>query len=128
KRAGFSEKLPRVRIELPLSEEEKAGASSTFFTKVKEELDIVPARAQVLEYWQEKAVFETPEGDSSIKTAPRPVHPLGKCIASVQLLAYILVAKYADALPLYRLAGIIQRYGGEVSRTTLANWVIRLDG
>ncbi len=127
KRKGFSDKLPRVRIELTLSDEEKQGAANTFFTKVKEELDIVPAQARVLEYWQEKAVFETAEGNSEIKTAARPIHPLGKCIASVQLLAYILVSKYADALPLYRLAGIIERYGGNISRTTLANWVIRLD-
>jgi transposase len=128
RRQGFSEKLPRVRIELTLSDEEKAGATNTFFTKVKEELDIIPAQARVLEYWQEKAVFETAEGDSVIRTASRSAHPLGKCIASVHLLAYILVAKYADALPLYRLAGIIGRYGGNISRTTLANWIIRLDG
>ena len=128
KRTGFPEKLPRVRVELTLSDEEKAGATNTFFTKVKEELDIIPARARVLEYWQEKAVFETPEADSTIKSASRPVHPLGKCVASVHLLAYILVAKYADALPLYRLAGIIERHGGDISRTTLANWIIRLDG
>ena len=31
---GFSETLPRVQIRLALSEEEKAGASKTFFTKV----------------------------------------------------------------------------------------------
>ena len=58
KREGFSDKLPRVRVDLPLSDADKAGASRTFFTKVKEELDIVPAKAQVIEYWQEKAVFE----------------------------------------------------------------------
>lgn len=127
KREGFSDKLPRIRIDLPLSDEEKAGASKTFFTKVKEELDIVPAKARVLEYWQEKAVFETEDGEQTIKAATRPVHPLGKCIASVQLLAYILVAKYADALPLYRLERILERYGGSISRTTMANWIIRLD-
>jgi hypothetical protein len=55
------------------------------------------------------------------------VHPLGKCIASVPLLAYILVAKYADALPLYRLEKILGRYGGNLSRTAMANWIIRLD-
>jgi transposase len=125
-RDGFSDKLPRVRVELPLSEEEKAGASKTFFTKVKEELDIIPAQAQVIEYWQEKAVFDHADAEPTIKVAARPVHPLGKCLASVQLLAWILVAKYADALPLYRLEGILKRYGGRVSRTTLANWIIRL--
>ena len=126
-RAGFSDKLPRVRIELPLSDAEKAGAHQTFFTKVKEELDIVPAQARVLEYWQEKAVFETDGGEQTFKAAPRPAHPLGKCIASVQLLAYVLTAKYADALPLYRLEHILKRYGGSISRTTMANWIIRLD-
>ena len=127
RRDGFSDKLPRIRIDLPLCDEEKAGASKSFFTKVKEELDIVPAQARVLEYWQEKAVFDEADGEQRIRAAPRPVHPLGKCLASVQLLAYILVAKYADALPLYRLEQILQRYGGQISRTTMANWIIRLD-
>jgi transposase len=127
KRKGFSDKLPRIRIDLPLSDTDKAGASRTFFTKVKEELDIVPAKAQVIEYWQEKAVFDDETGEQRIEAAPRQPHPLGKCIASVSLLAYILIAKYADALPLYRLEKILARYGGNISRTAMANWIIRLD-
>lgn len=126
KRKGFSDQLPRIRVELVLTDEEKAGASKTFFTKVKEELDIVPAQARVLEYWQEKAVFEQ-GGEQRMVAAQRSPHPLGKCIASVQLLAYILISKYADALPLYRLEKILKRYGGDITRTTLANWIIRLD-
>lgn len=126
KRDGFSDKLPRVRIELTLSDEEKAGASQTFFTKVKEELDIIPAQARVLEYWQEKAVFDQNPAQTII-AAQRPVHPLGKCMASTQLLAYIITAKYADSLPLYRLEHILKRYGGSISRTTMANWIIRLE-
>jgi transposase len=126
KRKGFSDQLPRIRVELTLTDEEKAGASKTFFTRVKEELDIVPAQARVLEYWQEKAVFEH-GGEQQMVAAQRSPHPLGKCIASVQLLAYILISKYADALPLYRLEKILKRYGGDITRTTLANWIIRLD-
>jgi transposase/uncharacterized coiled-coil protein SlyX len=126
-RKAFSDKLPRIRIDLPLSDTDKAGASRTFFTKVKEELDIVPAKAQVIEYWQEKAVFDGETGEQRIEAAPRQPHPLGKCIASVSLLAYILIAKYADALPLYRLEKILARYGGNISRTAMANWIIRLD-
>jgi len=127
KREGFSPDLPRIRVELTLSDEEKAGAVTTFFSKVKEELDIIPAKQQVIEYWQEKAVFGDEIGDNHIISAARPVHPLGKSIASTGLLAYILVSKYADALPLYRLEHILKRYGGSISRTTLANWMIRLD-
>jgi transposase len=126
KRKGFSDQLPRIRVELVLTDEEKAGAAKTFFTKVKEELDIVPAQARVIEYWQEKAVFEQC-GEQQMVAAQRSPHPLGKCIASVQLLAYILISKYADALPLYRLEKILKRYGGDITRTTLANWIIRLD-
>jgi transposase len=123
---GFSDKLPRVRVEHRLSDEDKVGARSTFFVKTKEELDIVPAHARVLEHFQEKAVFEDAQGEQ-IKVAPRPVHPLGKCKASLALLAYIIVAKYADGLPLYRLEGILKRYGGSVTRTAMANWIIRLE-
>jgi len=126
KRTGFSDKLVRVRVDLTLSDEEKAGAIKTFFTKVKEELDIVPAQAQVIEYWQEKAVFEQ-GGEQQIIAAQRKPHPLGKSIASVSLLAYILVSKYADALPLYRLENILKRYGGSITRTSMAHWIIRLD-
>ena len=81
----------------------------------------------MIEYWQEKAVFGEEIGENTMISTQRPVHPLGKSIASTALLAYILVSKYADALPLYRLEGILKRYGGSISRTTMANWIIRLD-
>jgi transposase len=123
---GFSDDLPRLQIHWRLSDEERQGASKTFFTKVKEELDIIPAQARVLEYWQEKAVFDE-AGEQRIQAAERPIHPLGKSLASTSLLAYILTAKYADALPLYRLENILKRYGGAITRTTMANWIIRLD-
>jgi transposase len=55
---GFSDTLLRERIELTFSDEEKVGASKVFFTKAKEELQFIPAQLKVLEYWQEKAVFE----------------------------------------------------------------------
>lgn len=125
RKRGFSENLPRKQVYLPLSEEEKAGASKTFFSKVKEELEFIPAQVQVVEYWQEKAVFVT-DGLEHFVSAPRPIHPLGKCFASPSLLAYILVSKYADGLPLYRLENILQRYDSEISRTSMAHWIIRL--
>ncbi|MBM7457302.1 transposase [Oceanisphaera litoralis] len=123
---GFSDKLLRERIELTLSEQEKAGATSTFFTKVKEELHFIPAQLKVLEYWQEKAVFEQ-EGEERILAARRPLHPLGKCIATPSLLAYLITSKYADGLPLYRQEQMFKRLGHALSRTSMAHWIIRLD-
>ncbi len=127
RKSGFAANLERIRIELALSDTEKAGASRTFFTKVKEELEYIPAVMKVLEYWQEKAVFAQADGSETIITAERPVHPLGKCRVTTSLLAQIITAKYADGLPLYRQEGILKRYGAEISRTNMANWVIRLE-
>lgn len=124
---GFSDTLLRERIELTLSEQEKAGASKTFFTKVKEELEYIPAQLKVLEYWQEKAVFEQ-DGEEWLVAAARPTHPLGKCIATPSLLAYLITSKYADGLPLYRQEQMLRRLGHEVSRTSMAHWIIRLNG
>ena len=124
-RKGFSPDIPREPIYLHLSDAEKAGAVDTFFVKTKEELDITPAKVQVLEYWQEKAVF-VDQGQRKLVEAKRPRHVLGKAVVSVAFLAYLIVAKYCDALPLYRLEGIFTRYGGSVSRTTLAQWLIKL--
>ena len=124
-RKGLSDKLPRKQVYLNLTEAEKEGATNTFYSKIKEELDIIPAKVRVLEYMQEKAVFAQ-DNKQTIIAAAQPAHPLGKSIASVGLLAYIIVAKYCDALPLYRLEKILQRYGGSITRTSMANWIIRL--
>ncbi len=125
RKRGFSDKLQRVQIHLTLSDEEKDGATKTFFTKIKEELEFIPAQVKVLEYWQEKAVFNN-HGEDVIVAAQRPAHPLGKCFASPALLAYIIASKYADGLPLYRLEGMLKRYGGDISRSNMAHWIVRL--
>lgn len=123
---GFSASIPREEVYLRLSEEQKRGAHETFFVKIKEELDIEPAKVRVIEYWQEKAVFVDEDKQRRLVEAERPRHVLGKAAASVRLLAYLIIAKYCDALPLYRLEGILKRCGGSVTRTTLASWLIRL--
>jgi len=126
KRKGFSPSLPRIQKYLYLNDEQRKGAIDTFFVKLKEELDIIPARVQVIEIMQEKAVYLDEDGERAIKNADRPAHPIGKSVASINLLAWCVIAKYADGLPLYRLEKILARYGGEITRTTLANWIIRL--
>ncbi|ASJ70363.1 IS66 family transposase [Granulosicoccus antarcticus] len=123
---GLSADIPRVQQRITLTDEERAGAIDTFFVTVKEELDITPAKVQVIEHLQEKAVYLDEDGKRCIRAAARPAHPLGKAIASTALLAFIIVSKYCDCLPLYRLEGILKRYGGSITRATMANWMIRL--
>lgn len=133
-RKGLSPHLPRVQVRLELSTEEKEGAIDTFFTVIKEELDIQRPKAQVIEYLQEKAVFidDPKQGDGENKkrivAAEQPLHPLNKCIASIGLLCHIIITKYCDGLSLYGIEKMIGRYGGSITRTAMANWVIRLSG
>lgn len=37
-----------------------------------------------------------------------------------------MASKYADGLPLYRLEGMLKRYGGDISRSNMAHWIVRL--
>ena len=131
-RKPFSPALPRFQERVELTDEEKAGAIDTFFTKVREELDIIPAKVRVKEILQEKAVFleqdEQQQDKRVIKAAELPKHPIPKSAVTTNMLAHIIVAKYCDALPLYRQEKILSRYGGSVTRTTMANWLIRLSG
>jgi transposase len=55
--------------------------------------------------------------------APVTPHVIDKGIPTAGLLAQVLVAKYADHLPLYRQEGIFARAGLAIPRSTLAQWV-----
>jgi transposase len=55
--------------------------------------------------------------------APVAPHVIDKGLATTGLLAQVLVAKYADHLPLYRQEGIFARAGLAIPRSTLAQWV-----
>jgi transposase len=55
--------------------------------------------------------------------APVPAQVIDKGIPTAGLLAQVLVAKYADHLPLYRLAGIFGRAVFAIARSTLGAWV-----
>ena len=55
--------------------------------------------------------------------APVPAQIIDKGIATACLLAQVLVAKYADHLPLYRQEGIFARAGIATPRSTLGAWV-----
>ncbi|MBF0127116.1 MAG: IS66 family transposase [Magnetococcales bacterium] len=90
--------------------------------EVSEQLEIVPAQVKVLQHVRIK--YGCPHCRQGVRIAPPPRRPLPKAMASASLLAYVAISKYADALPLYRQEGIFKRYGLDLSRTTLANWMI----
>jgi transposase len=71
------------------------------------------------------AAVVVPEARAII-VAPLPAQPIPKSIAAPGMCAFIAIMKYADGLPLYRQEKILARYGIDISRATLASWMIKL--
>jgi transposase len=126
--------LPRVEIVHDLLESEKVCPCGAVLVRIGEEvsekLDIVPAKIQVIRHIRPKYACRTCEGveddGPTVKTAPMPPQIIPQGIVTPGLLAHITVAKYADALPLYRQEDQFMRLGLDISRGTLAGWMIRV--
>lgn len=56
-------------------------------------------------------------------SAPRPLLPIAKGLPGPGLLAHLIVSKYVDHLPLYRLERIYERQGLFLPRSTLCDWL-----
>jgi transposase len=87
---------------------------------VSEVLEYVPARFKVIRTVRPKLSCAC---CARIVQEPAPHRPIDKGLAGPGLLAHVLVAKYADHLPLYRQSEIYAREGVEIERSTMADWV-----
>jgi transposase len=87
---------------------------------VSETLEYVPARFKVIRTVRPKLSCAC---CSRIVQEPAPHRPIDRGLAGPGLLAHVLVAKYADHLPLYRQSEMYAREGVELDRSTLADWV-----
>ena len=63
--------------------------------------------------------------NQTLVQASTPAQIIDKSIATPELLAHILISKYADHQPLYRQNLIYQRSGVYLSDSTMADWVGR---
>lgn len=125
--------LPVERVEYRLSEEERicgccGGLMHEMSTEIRRELKFIPSRAVVVEYVQ--YIYgcrpcETNEIEPPVVKAPMPRPAFPGSLASPSAVAYVMTKKYVDAMPLYRQEQQFSRYGVELSRQTLANWVVR---
>lgn len=56
--------------------------------------------------------------------APLPAQPIDKGMVGAGLLAWLLMGKFVDHLPLHRMAAMLHRqHGVEIPRNTIAGWV-----
>lgn len=126
KRGGkpLPENLPRVEVVHDIPEEEKVCQCGCRLTRIGEEtceqLDIIPARMQVIRHIRPKYACRNCEGleddGPSVKTASPEPRIIPKSIATPGLLAFIIIAKFVDALPFYRQERQFARLGVDLSR------------
>src|SRR3546814_14955379 len=87
---------------------------------VSEKLDYTPGVFTVEQHVRGKWVCRECE---TLTQAPVPAQVIDKGIPTAGLLAHVMVAKFADHLPLYRPEKIFGRAGLAIARSTLAQWV-----
>jgi len=90
---------------------------------VTEQLDVEPARFFVHRHIRPQYACRRCE---TVTAAPIPPAVIDGGMAAVGLLRWVMISKFLDHLPLYRLEQIAARDGVTLSRSTLADWVGRL--
>jgi transposase len=88
--------------------------------EISERLDYTPGTFEVERHVRGKWVCRRCE---TLIQAPIPAQIIDKGIPSAGLLAHILVSKFADHTPLYRLSGILERCEVQIPPSTLGAWV-----
>lgn len=126
------ENLPKETIEYRLTDEEQVcsccnGIIHEMSKEVRKELEIIPPQVKVIEhvrYIYSCRHCESNEINTPIVTAkmPRPVFP--GSLASPSAMAFIMTQKYVESMPLYRQEKYLERFGVDIPRQTLANWMI----
>ncbi|MFD2199925.1 IS66 family transposase, partial [Halomonas beimenensis] len=122
KRAPLPPELPRTEIRHdPESEHCACGCQlRRIGEEISEKLDYTPGVFHVERHIRGKWVCDQCE---TLTQAPMPAQIIDKGIPTAGLLAQVLIAKYADHLPLYRQEQIFARAGVAIPRSTLAEWV-----
>lgn len=128
KRTSLPDYLPREVKTYDIPESEKTcaccGNEKTCFSKeISEQLKVIPPQIVVISHQRLKYCCKPCEGEISI--APKPDLFLPKSIADASLVAYTIILKYVDHLPLYRQEHIWARNKIELPRNTTCAWVMK---
>jgi transposase len=123
-RGALPAHLPR--IEITLAPEDTAcpccrAPMVVIGQDTSERLDVIPAQFRVLVTHRPKLACRACPG--TVVQVPAPPRLIEGGIPTEALVSQIVVARFADHLPLYRQAQILARQGVPLDRSTLAAWV-----
>ncbi|WDE09111.1 IS66 family transposase [Thalassomonas viridans] len=134
KRKQLPQDLPREIVLHDLADDEKfcdgcQGELHKIGEDKSEKLEFIPAQVKVIEQVRPKYACRHCEQhgiEVKVKQAPVPPGPIPKGIATASLLSQIITSKYQYGLPLYRQESLFKQYGIELSRKTMADWMIKM--
>ena len=116
--------LPRIEIELA-PEQTSCPCCQAAMVVIGEDkserLDVIPAQFRVIVTRRPKLACRCCTG--VVVQQPAPARLIEGGLPTEAMVAHVLVARYADHLPLYRQAQMMARQGVEIDRSTLAFWV-----
>ena len=123
-RGALPTHLPR--IEVMLAPDDTAcpccrAAMTVIGEDTSERLDVIPAQFRVIVTRRPKLACRSCAG--IVVQAPAPARLIEGGIPTEAMIAHVLVARYADHLPLYRQAQILARQGVILERSTLSFWM-----
>lgn len=124
-RKALPERLTRIVEVIELPELERKDAQGNALVEigreVSEKLKFEPAKISVITI--ERVKYGYKDGEC-VKTTPHAPDLFPRSIATPELVASVIVSKYADGLPLYRQEDAFKRLDIEISRQTLARWLV----
>lgn len=121
RRPRVSDATPRERRELDPGHDcpDCGGDLRVVGEDVSELLDMIVAQLKVIQIARIKKSCRRCE---KMVQVPAPSRPIPGSMAGPGLLAYVLVSKFDDHLPLYRLNEIFARMGADIPDSTLVDW------
>ena len=120
------ENLPHRRIphDLPAEDKVCSGCNREMQQIGTDETKVVHYQPAVMEVEVHvRPKYACPCCKLGVASPPPPVRPIRRSMAGPGLIAQVLISKFFDHLPLYRLEDIFARHGLHLARSTLCDWV-----
>ena len=127
-RKPLPDHLPRIEVVHELTEDECRcdhcqGDLKEIGQKFSEQLELIPMTVRVIKHI--KKTFCCPHCKQTIKAAKLPPQPIPGSMASAGTLAHVAINKYVNGMPLYRQELEFKRLEIPITRSSLANWMIK---
>jgi transposase len=127
-RKAIPKDIPREVIVHDISDQEKICACGSHLVcigeEISEQIKYIPAQLSAIQHVRPK--YACKPCQENIKIATMPTLLLPKSLATPELVAYTIIAKYCDHIPLYRQQTIWDRLGVDMPRSSLCGWLLKV--